>query len=176
MRKIPRTISSESANVPETKSVMERSIGKTFKDSRYLNTSCLFYIHVRIFTQIYVFLKNSTWYNWLFTSYWSNIKITFYTCYHTFSDAERALLLFLVKFGGLELKNLYEIADIELLNSNETIRELYKTVITQNEDFQIDNWKNKKEVQGLQAFAFPVETVKDEHAKSRFKRKLRGQT
>ena len=63
----------------------------------------------------------------------------FYTSYHTFSDAERALLLFLVKFGGLELKNLYEIADIELLNSKETIRELYKTVITQNKDFQIDN-------------------------------------
>ena len=33
----------------------------------------------------------------------------------------------------------------------------------------------KQEVQGLQAFAFPVETVYDEHAKSGFKRKLRGQ-
>ena len=32
----------------------------------------------------------------------------------------------------------------------------------------------KQEVQGLQAFAFPVETVYDEHAKSRLKRKLRG--
>ena len=33
----------------------------------------------------------------------------------------------------------------------------------------------KQEVQGLQAFSFPIETVYDEHAKSRFKRKLRGQ-
>ena len=133
---------------------MERSIGKTFKYSRYLNTGCLFYIYVRIFTQIYVFLKNSTWYNWLFTSYWSNIKITFYTNYHTFSDAERALLLFLVKLGGLELKNLYEIADIELLNSKETIRELYKIVITQNKDFQIDNWKNNKKSRDYKRLLF----------------------
>ena len=35
--------------------------------------------------------------------------------------------------------------------------------------------KNKLEVQGLQAFAFPVATINDKHAKSRFKRKLRGQ-
>ena len=33
----------------------------------------------------------------------------------------------------------------------------------------------KQKVEGLQAFAFPVETVYDEHAKSRFKRKLGGQ-
>ena len=35
--------------------------------------------------------------------------------------------------------------------------------------------KKKQEVQGLKAFAFPVVTVNDEHATSRFKRKLRGQ-
>ena len=34
--------------------------------------------------------------------------------------------------------------------------------------------KKKKEVQGLQAFAFSVLTVNDEHAKPRFKRKCRG--
>ena len=33
----------------------------------------------------------------------------------------------------------------------------------------------KQEVQGLQAFALPVVTVNDKHAKSRFKRKLTGQ-
>ena len=33
----------------------------------------------------------------------------------------------------------------------------------------------KQEVQWLQTFAFPVETVHDEHAKSRFRRDLRGQ-
>ena len=33
----------------------------------------------------------------------------------------------------------------------------------------------KQKVQGLQAFAFPFETAYDEHAKSRFKKKLRGQ-
>ena len=38
------------------------------------------------------------------------------------SDAERALLLPLVKFSGLELKNLYEIANIKLLNSKEITR------------------------------------------------------
>ena len=32
----------------------------------------------------------------------------------------------------------------------------------------------KQEDQGLQAFAFPVVTVNDKHAKSRFKGKLRG--
>ena len=32
----------------------------------------------------------------------------------------------------------------------------------------------KQEVQGLQAFAFSVVTVSDEHAKSRLKRKLGG--
>ena len=48
-----------------------------------------------------------------------------------------------VKFSGLELKNLYEIAKIELLNSKEITRELYKNVITQNQDLQSDNEKMK---------------------------------
>ena len=34
--------------------------------------------------------------------------------------------------------------------------------------------QNIQEGQGLQAFAFPVMTVNDEHAKSRFKRKHTG--
>ena len=34
--------------------------------------------------------------------------------------------------------------------------------------------QTQQEVQGLQEFAFPVVAVNDEHAKSRFKRKLRG--
>ena len=38
------------------------------------------------------------------------------------SGAERALHLPLVKFSGLELKNLYEIANIKLLNSKEITR------------------------------------------------------
>ena len=48
-----------------------------------------------------------------------------------------------VKFSGLELKNLYEIAKIELLNSKEITRELYKNVITQNQDLQSENEKKK---------------------------------
>ena len=32
----------------------------------------------------------------------------------------------------------------------------------------------KQEVQGLQAFAFPVVTFNDEHAKKRLKRNVRG--
>ena len=48
-----------------------------------------------------------------------------------------------VKFSGLELKNLYEIAKIELLNSKEITRELHKNVITQNQDLQSDNEKMK---------------------------------
>ena len=38
-----------------------------------------------------------------------------------------------VKFGGLGLQNLCEIANIELLNSKEIARELYENVITDNE-------------------------------------------
>lgn len=48
-----------------------------------------------------------------------------------------------VKFSGLELKNLYEIAKIELVNSKEITRELYKNVITQNQDLQSENEKKK---------------------------------
>lgn len=39
---------------------------------------------------------------------------------------------------------------------------------------EIDQKKNQQGVQGLQAFAFCVVTVNDEHAKPRFKRKLKG--
>ena len=48
-----------------------------------------------------------------------------------------------VKFSGLKLKNLYEIAKIELVNSKEITRELHKNVITQNQDLQSDNEKTK---------------------------------
>ena len=48
-----------------------------------------------------------------------------------------------MKFSGLELKNLYEIANNKLLNSKEIKRELYKNVITQNKDFQSDSEKTK---------------------------------
>ena len=44
---------------------------------------------------------------------------------HICSDAERALLALPMKFGGLGLQNLCEIANIELLNSKEITRELY---------------------------------------------------
>ena len=62
---------------------------------------------------------------------------------HICSDAERALLALPVKFSGLRLQNLCEIANIELLNSKEIIRELYENVVTQNKDFQIDSEKTK---------------------------------
>ena len=38
---------------------MERSIGNTFKDSRYLIASCLFCIYIRIYIQIDVFCNKS---------------------------------------------------------------------------------------------------------------------
>ena len=58
-------------------------------------------------------------------------------------STERALLELPVKFGDLGLQNLYQVANIELLNSKETTGELYEDVITQNKDFQIDNEKTK---------------------------------
>ena len=48
-----------------------------------------------------------------------------------------------MKFGGLGLQNLCEVANIELLNSKEITRELYENVITQNKDLQIDGEKTK---------------------------------
>ena len=65
---------------------------------------------------------------------------------HKCSDVERALRVLLalpVKFGSLGLQNLCEVANIELLNSKEIARELYESIITQNEDFQIDSEKTK---------------------------------
>ena len=62
---------------------------------------------------------------------------------HICSDAERALLAFPVKFGGLELQNLCEVANTELLNSKEITIDLHENVITQNTDFQIDSEKTK---------------------------------
>ena len=56
---------------------------------------------------------------------------------------ERALLTLPVKFGGLGLQNLCEVANTELLNSKEITRELYEKVVTQNKDFQIDSEKIK---------------------------------
>ena len=62
---------------------------------------------------------------------------------HICSDAERALLAFPVKFGGLELQNLCEVANTELLNSKEITIDLHENVITQNTDFPIDSEKTK---------------------------------
>ena len=62
---------------------------------------------------------------------------------HICSDAGGALLAFPVKFGGLGLQKLCEVANIELLNSKEITRGLYENVITQNKDFQIDGEKTK---------------------------------
>ena len=48
-----------------------------------------------------------------------------------------------MKFGGLGLQNLCEVANTELLNSKEITRELYQKVITANKDFQIDSERTK---------------------------------
>ena len=53
------------------------------------------------------------------------------------------LLSLPVKVDGLGLQNLYEVANIELLNSKEITRELYEKHLTQNKDFQIDSQKTK---------------------------------
>ena len=62
---------------------------------------------------------------------------------HICSDAERALLALPVKFGGLGLQNLCEVANTALLNSKEITRKLYENVITQKKDFHTDSEKTK---------------------------------
>ena len=62
---------------------------------------------------------------------------------HICSDEERALLALPVKFGGLGLQNLCEVANTELLNSKEITRELCENIIKQNKDFQTDCDKTK---------------------------------
>ena len=62
---------------------------------------------------------------------------------HICSDAERALLALPVKFGGLGLQKLCEVANTELLNSKEVTRELYENVVTQSKGFQNDSEKTK---------------------------------
>ena len=128
---------------------MEKSIRNTFKDGRNSTTSWLFCIHVRIQTQIHVFPTNSTCHIPLLISHWRNIKITSFipaiTGGHICSDTERALLALPVKFDGLGLQNLYEVANTELLNSKEITRGLFENVITENKDFQIDSEKTRNE-------------------------------
>ena len=48
---------------------------------------------------------------------------------HICSDIERALFARPVKFDSFGLRSLCEVANIELLNSKEIIRELYENVI-----------------------------------------------
>ena len=62
---------------------------------------------------------------------------------HICSDAERASLALPVKFGGLGLQKLCEVANTELLNSKEITRELYENVVTQSKGFQNDSEKTK---------------------------------
>ena len=62
---------------------------------------------------------------------------------HISSYVERVLLALPVKFGGLGLQNLCEVANIELLNSKEVTGELYENVITRNKDCQIDSEKRE---------------------------------
>ena len=62
---------------------------------------------------------------------------------HICSDAERALLALPVKFGGLGLQKLCEVANTELLNSKEITREPYENVVTQSKGFQNDSEKTK---------------------------------
>ena len=70
--------------------------------------------------------------------------VTVYTNDHRGSYMfKRALLALPVKFGGLRLQNLCEVANLELLNSKEITRELHESVITQNKYFQIDSEKTK---------------------------------
>ena len=61
---------------------------------------------------------------------------------HICSDVERALLTLPVKFGGLGLQNLCEVANTELLNSKEIRRELYENVI-KNKNSQFYSEKTK---------------------------------
>ena len=62
---------------------------------------------------------------------------------HICSDVERALLAVRVKFGGLGLQNLCEVANTKLLYSKEITIELFENVITQNKYFQIHDEKTK---------------------------------
>ena len=62
---------------------------------------------------------------------------------HISSYVERVLIALPVEFGGLELQNLCEVANIELLNFTEVTRELYENFITRNKDCQIDSKKTE---------------------------------
>ena len=61
---------------------------------------------------------------------------------HICSDAERALLELPLKFGGLGLQNLYEVANVKILKSKEITIEIYVNVIT-DKDFQIESEQTK---------------------------------
>ena len=61
---------------------------------------------------------------------------------HICSDAERALFELPLKFGGLGLQNLCEVANVKILNSKEITIEIYVNVIT-DKDFQIESEKTK---------------------------------
>ena len=129
---------------------MKKSIRNTFKDSRNSTTSRLFCIYVRMmfgFKHKFTFLLRTVP---DIVDYLLPIEETLgshfipaITGCHTCSDAEKALLALPVKFGGLGLQNLCEVANTKLLNSTEITRELYENVITQNKDFQIDSEKTK---------------------------------
>ena len=62
---------------------------------------------------------------------------------HVCSDAKSELLALPVKFGGLKLQKLYEVANIELLNSMEITTELNENIITPSKDFQLKVRKRK---------------------------------
>ena len=139
-------ISFSKKNICETKCSHEKSIWVTCKDSRNSTASYLFCLYVRIQIQIYFFLTNSAWCSLLKLSP-PFIPVT--TGGHICSDAEWVLLSLPVKVDGLGLQNLYEVANIELLNSKEITRELYDKHLTQNKDFQKRkpskmNWKQEK--------------------------------
>ena len=86
----------------EVHTFMEKSIRNTFKDSRNSTTTCLFCIYVRVQTHIsdYLFPIEET----LRSRFMPAI-----TGGHICSNAERALLVLPVKFGGLQLQNLCEV-------------------------------------------------------------------
>ena len=79
-----------------------------------------------------------------------------------------------MKFGGLGLQNLWEVASIELLNSKEITRKLYENVVTQNKNFQVDSEKTKTIKNGFKRRKFSNYKITLEELRNSKNEKMKG--
>ena len=79
-----------------------------------------------------------------------------------------------MKFGGLGLQNLWEVASIELLNSKEITTKLYENVVTQNKNFQVDSEKTKTIKNDFKRRKFPNYKIKLGELRNSMNEKMKG--